>query len=160
MQRIGVIAMGKAAGFYAEGVAEYARRMRRLCRFEVAQLDEERLDEHNASPRQVEAALRREGGRILAAVPKGSVLVALCVEGRRLDSEAFAAWLDGVAQSGAPAVAFAVGSSHGLDGAVKRAATLRLSLSAMTLPHQLARLVLVEQVYRALMIREGGKYHK
>lgn len=160
MQHIKLIVVGKAAGFLAEGAAEYAKRLSTLCRFEVAELSEEPLDEKAASEKLVDAALLKEGGRILAAVPKGAALVALCVEGRQLDSEAFAAYLTEAAGSGMPAVAFAIGSSHGLHQTVKSAAQLQLSLGRMTLPHQLARLVLSEQVYRAMMIRAKRRYHK
>lgn len=160
MQHITILAVGKAGGFYAEGVAEYQKRLGSLCRFEVLELAEEPLREKNATPAQVEAALQKEGARILAAVPKGAQLVALCVEGRQISSPAFAALLEETAASGAPAVAFAIGSSHGLAPQVKQAAGHRLSLGELTLPHQLARLVLTEQIYRALMIRSGSRYHK
>lgn len=160
MQHIKVIALGRAAGFYADGVAEYQKRMGRHCRFELVELAEEPVDEAHASPALVAAALEKEGGRILAAVPKAARLVALCVEGKQQTSEEFSAFLADAALGGAPAVAFAIGSSHGLAPAVKRQAALRLSLSGLTLPHQLARLVLVEQIYRAMMIRAGSRYHK
>lgn len=160
MQHITIIAVGRAAGFYADGVAEYQKRLRPLCRFALVEVAEEPLDEKSASPALVAAALEKEGQRILAAVPKNTSLVALCVEGRQLSSEAFAQKLADMAQSGAPAVAFAIGSSHGLGEGVKRAAALKLSLGEMTLPHQLARLVLAEQVYRAMAIRGGSRYHK
>ena len=160
MQHITVIALGKAAGHAAAGVAEYQKRLAPLCRFSVQELAEERVDEKSAGSALIQAALEKKGRRILAAVPKGARLVALCVEGGQMTSEAFAAYLDAAAQSGAPDVAFVIGSSHGLSEEVKRAAALKLSLSQMTLPHQLARLVLCEQIYRALSIRAGSKYHK
>lgn len=159
MQRVDIIALGKTAGFYKEGVAEYTKRLQRHCRFTVTEIAEEALDEKAASPAAVQAALEKEGARVLAAMPKGARLVALCVEGYTMTSPQLAAFLDEAAQAGAP-VAFAIGSSHGLGESVKQAAALRLSLSAMTLPHQLARLVLAEQVYRAFMIRQNTKYHK
>ncbi len=160
MLKVSIIAVGKAAAFYAEGVREYQKRLRPLCRFEVLELPEEPLDEKKASPALVKAALAREGGRILAAVPKAAVLAALCVEGKQLTSEEFSALLEEEALRGAPAVAFAIGSSWGLAPEVKAAAAYSLSLGKMTLPHQLARLVLAEQIYRAMMIRTGNRYHK
>lgn len=160
MQHITVIAVGKAGGFYADGIAEYEKRLSRLCRFEQVVLAEERLDEKTAGPAAIAAALAKEGQRILDAVPAGAALVALCVEGKAATTEALAAFLDDAAQSGRAAVAFAIGSSHGLAEEVKKAAVWRLSLSGMTLPHQLARLVLSEQIYRAFSIRAGTKYHK
>ena len=86
--------------------------------------------------------------------------MALCVEGKTLSSEELAAWLDDRAISGAGDVAFVIGSSHGLAPAVKQAAALRLSMGRITLPHQLARLVLTEQIYRACCINRNIKYHK
>lgn len=160
MQHITLLCVGKAAGPLKEAAEEYQKRLSTLCRFEVKELAEETLHDKNASPAQVAAALEKEGQRLLAALPKGAKLCALCVEGRQMDSEAFAALLEGEALSGAGHVAFAIGSSHGLAPAVKSRAAHKLSLSAMTLPHQLARLVLAEQVYRAFMIRAGSKYHK
>lgn len=160
MQHITVIAVGKLDGAYAAGVAEYAKRLSRLCKLSIVEIPEETVDEKSASLALIAAALEKEGARILAAVPKGAALVALCVEGKALSTEQFAARLDEAANSGAGHMAFAIGSSHGLAPAVKARAGLKLSLSSMTLPHQLARLVLTEQIYRALMIRAGARYHK
>ena len=160
MQHIKVLAVGKAGGFYADGIREYAKRLNPLCRFEWVEIAEEVLDEKKASPALIEAALHREGQRILAAVPKGALLVALCIEGKQHSSEELSAMLEEAAQRGTPAVAFAIGSSWGLAPEVKQAAGQKLSMSKMTLPHQLARLVLTEQIYRALMIRSGSRYHK
>lgn len=159
MQHVKVLAVGKAGGFYADAIREYQKRLGPLCRFEAVELPEEVLDEKKASPAQVAAALEKEGARLLAAVPKGALLVALCVEGKQQTTEAFSAMLEEAALHGTPAVAFAIGSSFGLGPAVK-AAGQKLSLSGMTLPHQLARLVLTEQIYRAMMIRGGSRYHK
>lgn len=161
MQRVSIVCVGKLSErFYADGVREYAKRLQPLCRFEVLEVAEGRLDEKNASPALVQAALEKEAGRLLAAVPKGAKLAALCVEGRQMSSERFAAWLEEAALSGAGDVAFAIGSSHGLAESVKQKALLHLSLSEFTLPHQMARLVLAEQLYRAFMIRGGSRYHK
>jgi 23S rRNA (pseudouridine1915-N3)-methyltransferase len=146
--------------FYAAGVAEYSKRLRPLCRFECIDMAEEGLDEKNASEVAVKAALAKEGQRILAAAPKGAQIVALCVEGKQFGSEALAKWLADGAVAGQGNVAFVIGSSHGLSEEVKQKAALKLSLSTMTFPHQLARLVLCEQVYRAFMINTGSKYHK
>lgn len=161
MQRITVVAIGKLSSqFYAAGVAEYAKRLAPLCKFEMIELPEETLDEKTAGAAAITAALEKEAGRILAAIPKGTRIVALCVEGKPLTSESFADVLQEAALSGIGSMAFVIGSSHGLSETVKQKAMLRLSISAMTLPHQLARLVLTEQIYRAFMIRAGSKYHK
>jgi 23S rRNA (pseudouridine1915-N3)-methyltransferase len=160
MQPVTVVAVGRLAGFYADGVAEYSKRLCGLCRFKMAEVAEEPLNEKNSHRAGVNAALKREGDRILAAVPKGAALVALCIEGSPHSSERFAEWLALRAGGGSPSVAFAVGSSHGLGQPVKDAAAFKLSLGPMTLPHQLARLVLCEQLYRALMIQNNSRYHK
>jgi 23S rRNA (pseudouridine1915-N3)-methyltransferase len=160
VQQITIIAVGKATGYYATGVADYQKRLGALCRLNVIELAEERLDEKNASQAQIAAALEKEGARILAAVPKGAGLAALCIEGHMHSSEQFSQLIQTQAMRGASHMAFAIGSSHGLSAAVKQSARWLLSLSAMTLPHQLARLVLAEQVYRAFMIQSNTRYHK
>ena len=161
MQNIDLICVGKLnAKYFAEGVAEYQKRLAAFAHFRLIELPEEPVQEKNASPAVIEKALEKEGRAILASVRKGAAIVALCVEGRQLSSEELAEYLAGRAQSGAGDVAFVIGSSHGLAPAVKRAAALRFSMGRITLPHQLARLVLAEQIYRACTINHGLKYHK
>lgn len=161
MQTVTVIALGKLnADYYAKAAAEYTKRLSAYCRLRVVELPEEPIAEKNASPAVLEKALEKEGRAILSAVPKGSCLVALCIEGGQKTSEELAEFLAERAQSGAGDVAFAIGSSHGLAESVKRAAAVRLSMSRMTFPHQLARVMLLEQIYRAFSILHGGKYHK
>ena len=118
------------------------------------------LADKNASPAQIEKALDREGDAILTSLRKGAYLAALCVEGRPVSSEELAALLAERAGSGDADIAFVLGSSHGLADKVKKAADVRLSLGRITLPHQLARLVMAEQLYRACTINAGLKYHK
>jgi 23S rRNA (pseudouridine1915-N3)-methyltransferase len=160
MQHIKIIVVGRAAGFYADGIAEYQKRLRPLCRLEVCELPETAIQDKTASPASIRAALKKEGERILDAVPKGALLVALCVEGGQKTSEQLAELLQTAATQGEKSVVFVIGSSHGLDDVVKNAASIRLSFSAMTFPHQLARLMLCEQVYRAFMSHTGSRYHK
>ena len=156
MQTITLIALGKLnADYYAKAAAEYAKRLSAYCRLNIVELPEEPIAEKNASPAVIGKALA-----ILTAVPKGSSLAALCVEGKQKTSEELAAYLDERAGSGAGDVAFVIGSSHGLADSVKQTASLRLSMSKMTFPHQLARVMLLEQLYRAFSINHGGKYHK
>ena len=144
MQTITLIALGKLnADYYAKAAAEYAKRLSAYCRLNIVELPEEPIAEKNASP-----------------AVKGSSLAALCVEGKQKTSEELAAYLDERAGSGAGDVAFVIGSSHGLADSVKQTASLRLSMSKMTFPHQLARVMLLEQLYRAFSINHGGKYHK
>ena len=156
-----VIAVGKLnAAYHRQAAAEYEKRLGAFCRVHVAELAEEPVAEKNAGPAVIERALEKEGRAILAAVPKGAALVALCVEGRQLSSEALARHLAEWAVTGVSCAAFAIGSSHGLSPQVKQAAALRLSMSEMTFPHQLARVMLLEQLYRACCINAGTRYHK
>ncbi len=160
MQQITVLAVGKANGFYTEGIQQYSKRLSGLCRFNLCEIEEQKIDEKKASQATIQQALSREAQRILAAVPKGAQLVALCIEGKSLPTEEFAKTLQQAAVAGQGSLAFAIGSSHGLADEVKQQAALRLSLSPMTMPHLLARLVLLEQLYRAMMIDAGTSYHK
>ena len=155
MQNIDLIAIGKMnAAYFAQGVAEYQKRLGGFCNFRIIELPEVQIADKNASDKQIAKALQKEGEAILASVRKGAYLVALCVEGRQVSSEDLAAMI------AERAMAFVIGSSHGLDDSVKRAAQARISLGRITLPHQLARLVLTEQLYRACTINAGMKYHK
>ena len=161
MQTIDLICLGKLnARYCAEGVAEYQKRLAAFANFKIIELPEEKIEEKNASPALVARALEKEGRAILAHLRRGQSLVALCVEGKLVSSEELAALLADKAASGAGDVAFVIGSSHGLSEEVKRAASARISLGRITLPHQLARLVLTEQLYRACTINAGMKYHK
>ncbi len=160
MQSITLLCVGKPGKLYAGPIAELEKRLAPLCRFSAVELAEEPLDEKNASPAGIAAALEKEGARLLEKLPRKALVFALCVEGKPLTSEELADTLSAAAVQGAGDIVFLIGSSHGLAPAVKQAAAHKLSLSGMTLPHGLARLVLTEQVYRALMIRAGTKYHK
>lgn len=161
MQNIDLICIGKLnASYFAAGVAEYQKRLGGFCNFRIVELPEATIADKNASEKQIAKALEKEGEAILHAVRKGAYLVALCVEGKQISSEELAELLAQRAGSGAGDVAFVMGSSHGLDERVKRAAQARISLGRITLPHQLARLVMTEQLYRACTINAGMKYHK
>lgn len=161
MQNIDLICVGKLnAKYFAEGVAEYQKRLMAFANFRIVELPEEKIEEKNASEAVIKRALDREGKAILSSVRKGAVIVALCVEGKQISSEELANYLAERAGSGAGDVAFVIGSSHGLADEVKRAAALRFSMGRITMPHQLARLVLTEQIYRACTINAGMKYHK
>ena len=112
------------------------------------------------SPAQIAAALEAEGTRLLNKIPSGSCILPLCIEGKEQSSEQLAQTLDRLALAGESCICFVVGGSWGLSPAVKQAGKLCLSMSPMTFPHQLARVMLCEQIYRAFQIRAGGKYHK
>lgn len=160
MQKVTVICVGKLKErFYSEAAAEYAKRLGRYCRLEIVELPEQRLPE-NPSQAEIDRALAREGAAIRARIPAGAAVVALCVEGELRSSEALAALLERQAGAGEKGLAFVIGGSCGLHPDLKDAAWLRLSMSPMTFPHHLARVMLLEQLYRSYQIREGGKYHK
>jgi len=160
MQKIRIIAMGKLTeAAFRDAAAEYARRAGRFFDLSVDELRPEQTPQ-NPSPGEIAKALDREADRILAALPPRAVVCSLCVEGKPMSSEAFAAWIDRQASGGAGEVVFLVGSSHGMAERVKQRASVRLSVSEMTFPHELFRVMLLEQIYRAGEILAGGKYHK
>ena len=160
MLSVHLICVGKLKEkFYLAACAEYQKRLGAYCKLELTELSEERLPQ-NPSRAQIDAALEREAAAIRGKIPPNSCLVALCVEGKQLSSEELAGWIEKQGVGGCGDLAFVIGSSHGLAPAVKQAAALRFSMGRITLPHQLARLVLCEQIYRAFSINAGSKYHK
>ena len=160
MIRITVLCVGKLKEkFYIDGAAEYLKRLRPYCKCEVVELPEERLS-GDPSPAQIESALAREGEAIRSRLLSGSSVVALCVEGKLRSSEELAGLLSDWAQGGSKHLAFVIGGSHGLHPSIKEQAWLKLSMSPMTFPHHLARVMLLEQIYRGFKIQEGSRYHK
>ena len=160
MQKITILCVGKLKEkFYADAAAEYAKRLSRFCRLEIAELAEERLPE-DPSQAQIDRALAAEAVRITERLPKGGALIALCIEGTELSSPALAERLRTMTVSGASELTFLIGGSVGLDRSLKARADLRLSMSPMTFPHHLARVMLLEQIYRAYQIQSGSRYHK
>ena len=164
MQRVTLLCVGKLKEkFYAEAAAEYAKRLSRYCKLEIVELAEERLPE-DPSPAQIDAALAREAEAIRKKLPPSSRLVALCVEGRLRSSEelaqTMAAWAAGVDNGLEKRLVFLIGGSFGLHESIKAEAWTKLSMSPMTFPHHLARVMLLEQIYRVCQINAGTKYHK
>ena len=160
MQRVTLICVGKLKEkFYAEAAAEYVKRLGRYCKLTVVELPEERLPE-NPSPAQGEAALEKEAAAIRGKLPSASTLIALCVEGRERSSQDLAHLMETLASQGESQLAFLIGGSFGLHGSIKAQAAERLSMSPMTFPHHLARVMLLEQIYRAYQINAGTRYHK
>ncbi len=144
--------------YLATAVAEYVKRISAYASVREVNLPEVRIiDEDDAG--KVGAALKQEGEKILAAMPTDAVKIALCVEGRQYTSEELAR-LVGEANDTRGKIVFVIGSSHGLDPAVKAACDIRLSVSKMTFPHQLMRVILAESIYRSLTILAGKRYHK
>ena len=137
---------------------EYLKRLSGFCRPEVIELKEVRVPD-SPSDKEIASALKEEGDRILALLPSRAYKIALCVEGKQFTSEELAQKLEAAAQESGDFY-FIIGSSHGLDERVKAACDLRLSVSKLTFPHQLMRVILLESVYRALNIQKGTRYHK
>lgn len=145
--------------FYTEAFEEYRKRLGAYCRFECLEIAEQRLSD-SPSAAEIAAALEKEGTEILKAIPGDAFVTALCVEGKEMGSEAFSVLFTERENSGKPKICFLIGGSYGLSGTVKARADLKLSMSKMTFPHHLARVMLAEQIYRAFKIAEGSRYHK
>ena len=160
MQKVTLICVGKLKEkFYAQATAEYAKRLSRFCKLEIVELPESRLSD-SPSPAEISQALTAEAALIEAKLPKGSALVAMCIEGEELSSPQLAEKMRQFAVSGVSNLTFLIGGSVGRFPAIKAQADFRLSMSPMTFPHHLARVMLLEQIYRAYQINAGTKYHK
>ena len=144
---------------YADAFSEYAKRFSAHGILECAEIREKKIDV-SPSEAQIAAALDFEGDAILSKIPPRAFVFAMAIEGKSMTSEAFASLLDRKMTEGVPEFCFVIGSSFGLSDKVKRRADALLSMSPMTFPHQLARVMLTEQLYRASQILSGGKYHK
>ncbi|MGM9631641.1 MAG: 23S rRNA (pseudouridine(1915)-N(3))-methyltransferase RlmH [Eubacteriales bacterium] len=144
--------------YYKDAIAEYKKRLGAYCKLDIIEYKEYKLPE-NPSQRQIEQALAAEGEKILSDISPKAYKIALCVEGKQFSSEEFAEKLDTISATHGE-VAFIIGSSFGLSEELKRACDMRLSVSKMTLTHQMLRVWLVEIIYRCLSITHGGKYHK
>ena len=157
---ITLIAMGKLKEkFYLSAAAEYAKRLGGYCRFTLLELPEARLPE-DPSPAEIAAGLEKEAEQILSRIPRGAWLCVFTPEGKELSSEAFADRLRQVKGSGKSSACFLIGSSFGISPKIKERADFRLSMGPMTFPHHLARIMVLEQLYRAEAIQAGSKYHK
>ncbi len=160
MLTVTIACVGKLKeAYWRDACAEYQKRLSGFCRLQIAEVAEERLpDEPSAA--QIGAAINAEGQRLLSRIPDSAAVVALCIEGKEMPSESLAQCLSQWTVEGISHVVFVIGGSYGLSDAVKHRARLRLSFSPMTFPHQLARILTLEQIYRAFHICSGGKYHK
>lgn len=158
MQTIQIIAYGKLKEKYLrDAAAEYEKRLSRYCTFKCIELEPVQLSE-KASEKEIAAALEKEGQQLIQK-SKGFI-IAMCIEGKLLDSIALYKKIQSVGVSGNSTITFLIGSSYGLSDEVKHRANLKLSMSPMTFPHQLARVMLYEQIYRSYQIQSGSKYHK
>ena len=157
---ITLITMGKLKEkFYISAAQEYTKRLSGYCHFTLVELPESRLPE-NPSPAEIAVGLEKEAETILARIPKSSWFCVFTPEGKELSSENFAEKMRDVKLSGKSSAIFLIGSSFGMAPKVKERADFRLSMGPMTFPHHLARIMVLEQLYRAEAIQAGSKYHK
>ena len=157
---ITLITMGKLKEkFYISAAEEYRKRLGGYCKFTLLELPETRLPE-NPSPAEISAGLEKEAELIFTKIPKGAWFCVFTTEGKELSSEGFAEKLASVKNAGKSCACFLIGSSFGMSPRVKQRADFKLSMGPMTFPHHLARVMVLEQPYRAEAIQAGSKYHK
>lgn len=160
MFEITLIAMGKLKEkFYLSAAEEYAKRLKGYCNFHLLELPEYRLSDDPA-PAEIAAGLEKEAEQIFAKIPKGAWLCIFTPEGKTLSSEDFAKKMADVKLSGKSSACFLIGSSFGISPRIKEKADFKLSMGPMTFPHHLARIMVLEQLYRAEAIQAGSRYHK
>ncbi len=145
--------------FYRDAVAEYEKRLSRYCKLEILEVADEKTPD-GAGAALEEQIREKEGRRLLEKIREDAFVCSLEIEGKRLTSEGFAGWMEGLAVKGTSHIVFVIGGSLGLHESVRRRADMALSFSDMTFPHQLMRVILAEQVYRAFRIIQGAPYHK
>ncbi len=156
--KIKIIALGRLReDYWIQAFKEYEKRLSRFANIELVEIAEERIHRED-SKKEVEAALEKEWEKIERQL-EGEV-IELAIDGRALDSVQLSKRLEDFALMGSSTLSFVIGSSHGLSPKLKERASLRLSFSKMTFPHQMMRVILIEQIYRVFMISEGSSYHK
>lgn len=156
---INIIAVGKIKEkYFTAAIDEYLKRLSRFVKLNITEVADEKIPDR-ASDKEIEQIKEKEGGKILAKIPQGSYVITLCIEGEELSSKALAEKVASVSMTNS-SVTFIIGGSLGLSEKVKSASQLRLSFGRMTLPHQLMRVVLLEQIYRAFKINNNESYHK
>ncbi|MBR5411003.1 MAG: 23S rRNA (pseudouridine(1915)-N(3))-methyltransferase RlmH [Clostridia bacterium] len=161
MYSITVIAVGRLKDkFYDDASAEYLKRLQAYARVTVEEVRAADLRSDDPSDAEITRALEREGEAILQKIPAGAAVAALCIEGKPFSSEDLSDYLVSCGNAGKSQLVFVIGGSCGLSDAVKRRADVRISMSPMTFPHRLARVMLLEQIYRGFKIAKGEKYHK
>lgn len=160
MLSVRLICVGKLGEkFWKDAVKEYEKRLSGYCKLEILELAEQRLPD-KPSESQITSALQKEAELIRAKIPQGSAVIAMCIEGKTMSSEDLADKISEFTLNGVSRLTILIGGSCGMDNELKKQASLRLSMSPMTFPHHLARVMVLEQIYRALNIQAGGKYHK
>lgn len=160
MVTISLLCVGKLKErYWRDACEEYEKRLGAFCKFRLVEVAEERLPD-NPSPAQIASTIEAEGKRLLAQVTKDTLVIALCIEGKEMDSPSLSEYIEQATVGGASHIALVIGGSYGLSDEVKNRARLRFSMSPLTFPHQLARVMLLEQLYRAFQISKNTKYHK
>ena len=158
--KIKLVTVGKLKEKYLkDGIAEYMKRLNRFCKMEMIELADEKTPD-KASDLENQQILEKEGNKILAKINEREFVIALAIEGNQFPSEKFSQLMMDTTVHGFSYITFVIGGSLGLSPAVKKRANLLMSFGKLTLPHQLMRLVLIEQIYRAFMIQQGSPYHK
>ena len=157
---ITVIALGKLKEKYlTDAISEYAKRISAYGKLQIIELNPVRLSD-NPSQTEIDNALSKEAEEIKKKIPNNSYVFSLCIEGKEKSSESFAKTINDAAINGKSNIVFIIGSSFGLSPEIKTLSDFKLSFSPMTFPHQLMRVMLLEQIYRAFQINNNGKYHK
>lgn len=160
MIKVSIIAVGKLKEKYLkDACGEYTKRLGAYSKVNIIEINEERCSD-NPSANEIEQVKQKEGERIIAKIPKGAYVIPMCIEGQQMSSEDFSKKLENVSINGYGEAVFIIGGSFGLSDDVKALGKLKLSFGKLTLPHQLMRVILLEQIYRAFSISNNTKYHK
>ncbi len=160
MMNVNLIVLGKLKEKYMKDFAmEYEKRLSAYCKMTVTELEPVKLSD-NPSQSEIDNALSKETKMIKDKIPKNSFVFSMCIEGKQMSSEELSAKLEDIALSGKNTVVFIIGSSFGLSSEIKQMSDFKFSMSKMTFPHKLARIMLTEQIYRGFSISNNGKYHK
>ncbi|MEG1994643.1 MAG: 23S rRNA (pseudouridine(1915)-N(3))-methyltransferase RlmH [Oscillospiraceae bacterium] len=160
MLTVNIICIGKLKEKYlVDGCNEYTKRLRAFCNINIIELSEYKVPD-NPSQKEIENCIEKEGEKILSKITNGSFVVSMCIEGKILSSEELAERLKFAADNSFSTVNFVIGGSFGLSPKLKELSNLKLSMSRMTFPHQLARVMILEQIYRGFGINTNSKYHK
>ena len=159
MLQINILYVGNIKDkFFQDAVSEYEKRLSGFCKLKNMELKEEKPKDE--SDTEIALVIKKEGDRLLEAIPPKSYKIALCVEGKQISSEELAERISDIPLSGYSEITFIIGGAFGMDERVKKVADFRLSISKMTFTHRMMRVILIEQIYRALNIASGGHYHK
>ncbi len=160
MMNVQLIVLGKLKEKYMKDFSlEYEKRLSAYCKLTVTELEPVKLSD-NPSQSEIDNALNKETQMIMAKIPKNAFVFSMCIEGKQMSSEELSQKMDDIALSGKSSVVFIIGSSFGLSDEIKRMSDFKFSMSKMTFPHKLARIMLEEQIYRGFSISNNGKYHK